>query len=584
MKNVRQITACLLLISASLLIVPAETALPDNSKLKLSKTYQQLQTLKNKLPEYENSRDFYGDAIVRVYNFERSHNEYISSLPQSVIEVEAVRAENLAIRNSINQAKELLELLIDANNLKSIYGQLNWDEQTSKESEVYLTKTKMALEKAQNLLQKWGYDTSQVKELDDSPLRDGTLLYLQQRGKDWELKHKELEELIKNNWQEDLGLNNPENLDNPMVFLLIAIGLILLLTVVGYILYKKKLILLTTNTPGESTGAMRSLKETAIALKDEQQSIKSILEDIQSKFNQTVEDLANLATNLEANKNPSAPTVDSEKVIVDNLNFQFTALSSKLDDLVNKITSQEHESINQFNLSKNSNSSPSPFSQIIQAVEQLQSRDGELKQLNERLANNNQELEANMASLEREKLEVDKTNEAVSEKLEELRKEQQQQAKADKQEIQKLKKIIEGNSISLAYKSEMEEILLLEKVVSLFNQEPSLILSNVASYDEVSYHKQSLNNNQYLVFEKPITGKGDFWIVELGDSNSRDSYLFPKERSIRQSQVRMAKALFKGYQLENRSFILVKPARVSRMGGSEKWQLEEPGELKQEQS
>ncbi|MEG4505658.1 hypothetical protein QUA81_20085 [Microcoleus sp. F6_B4] len=125
-----------------------------------------------------------------------------------------------------------------------------------------------------------------------------------------------------------------------------------------------------------------------------------------------------------------------------------------------------------------------------------------------------------------------------------------------------------------------EENLLPEerKLVNLYNENPKIFSDNY-KVEVVSETEESINQ-RHRVISQPIIEKhrhGNYWIL----MPSGCKYLVPKENfKINEHSYNAVEALFEclDYQASGSSeFKLVKPAKVSSITGSEKWQLEERG-------
>jgi hypothetical protein len=128
--------------------------------------------------------------------------------------------------------------------------------------------------------------------------------------------------------------------------------------------------------------------------------------------------------------------------------------------------------------------------------------------------------------------------------------------------------------------SNSEENLLPEetKLVNLYNENPKIFSDNY-KVEVVSETEESINQ-RHLIISQPIIEKhrhGNYWILKP----SGCEYLVPKENfKINEHSYNAVEALFEclDYQASGSlEFKLVKPAKVSSITGSEKWQLEERG-------
>lgn len=92
---------------------------------------------------------------------------------------------------------------------------------------------------------------------------------------------------------------------------------------------------------------------------------------------------------------------------------------------------------------------------------------------------------------------------------------------------------------------------------------------------QTSFIDRRNNSSEEVILEVPKTNIGSFYILCLSGNKG---YLFPKNNKFKTSEKPTAQALFDGYNQEDSSFSLERPAIVSKIDDN-KWELVEKGDL-----
>ena len=275
--------------------VSAASATVPKNPLQTSKS--KLQELKAKFPEYANSRYFYSDALTQIQAFEIAYNINIKTLPQSVIKAPAVITKSSDIRELIQDAKDLFNLLTS--------GQYQAAQETLRNKYLY---------------------TEDLDTTDGPSLRGATRDYLKQLADDLNSNLDKLEPLIKDNWENTTPAPTP----TPILILLIGVNLItgmVILIIIGvFVLVIKQSNLKISRIP---TKIQQLLKNLANNNHGDGAAL--------SKLHQSFQEMESKLTDIDTKINRDNPPQSIWNEQFQQSSNQVAALISPLDNLTKRV-------------------------------------------------------------------------------------------------------------------------------------------------------------------------------------------------------------------------------------------------------